>query len=81
MILLLIVFLDTYFGKRILFSHRPQKDDGGFDINIHGHFHNNLNPSLENKEEKKLLSILTKKHKLLSIEENNYQPVLLEKFI
>jgi len=82
-------FQNNFFGKRILFSHIPSKDDGEFDINIHGHFHNNLHRLLEGKfvvdgekerNQEDLLK-LTNKHKLLAIENTNYKPVLLEKFI
>lgn len=60
-----------------------------FDINIHGHFHNTLHRLLEGKfivtgekeRNKEDLAALTPKHKLLSIENTNYQPVLLDKFI
>ena len=82
-------FLDTYFGKKILFSHTPQKDVGNFDLNIHGHFHNNLHRLLEGryviegeKERNEIdLANLTPKHKLLAIENTNYQPVLLKSFL
>jgi calcineurin-like phosphoesterase family protein len=77
-------FLGHYFGKAVLFSHTPQK--GEFDYNIHGHFHNNLHRLLEGRyvvegeEERNRedLLTLTDKHKLLAIEETNYQPVKLE---
>ena len=81
-------FSNTYFGKKILFSHCPQPIND-VDFNIHGHFHNSL-PRLLKKEwvtpdeeyrNKHDLSILTPKHKLLALEYTNYQPVLLETFI
>jgi calcineurin-like phosphoesterase family protein len=58
------------FGKRILFTHRPAPD-GDYDINVHGHLHNtnHHNASLHGK------------NKLLAIENTNYMPVNLEKFI
>ncbi len=85
-------FQDKFFGKTILFSHVPKANIFGasqYDINIHGHFHNNLHRLLEGKyvvdgeekRNKKDLAVLTKKHKLLAVEEANYQPVSLEKFI
>ncbi len=82
-------FEDTYFGKKIVFSHIPVKDDDEFDLNIHGHFHNNLHRLLqgdyrvEGEKERNMvhLSLLTPKHKLLAIENTKYQPVLLESFI
>lgn len=72
-------------GKNILFSHEPQ-DIGKFDLNIHGHFHNNLHRLLEGRyvidgeeeRNKDILCVLTPKHKLLAIEDTNYQPVKLE---
>lgn len=77
------------FGKRILFSHVPKKDLGYFDINIHGHFHNSLHRLRDGKyiddgekvRNEKDLAILTEKHKLLSIENTNYKPVLLDDFL
>lgn len=82
-------FLNKFFGKNILFSHAPTKDVGLFDINLHGHFHNSLHRLLEGKfivdgekERNEVdLAALTPKHKLLAIENTNYQPVLLDKFI
>jgi len=81
-------FQNLYFGKRIVFSHRPVKN-GDFNYNIHGHFHNNL-PRLQRKEwvvegeearNKDDLVYLTDKHKLIACELTNYKPVLLETFI
>jgi len=82
-------FEDTYFGKKIMFSHVPTVDDGEFDINIHGHFHNTLHRLLEGKfvvdgekeRNERDLRVLTPKHKLLAIEYTDYKPVLLEDFI
>jgi len=78
-------FQDKFFGKNILFSHTPQMEDkqiesglwisGSFDLNIHGHYHNNNHRSKDEQVE------ITKKHKLLAMEFTNYQPVLLENFI
>ena len=67
---------DVYFGKKILFSHKPKIDDGWYDLNIHGHFHN----SHHRDQEPDLLAIKNDKHKLLAIE-HHYQPVSLQKFI
>jgi calcineurin-like phosphoesterase family protein len=69
-------FSNTYFGKNILFSHKPQADNG-YDINIHGHFHN----SGHHLHEAELLSIQNPKQKLLAIENTNLCPVLLETFL
>ena len=66
----------TRHGKKILFSHTPQADIG-YDVNIHGHFHNN-NPD---NYEKELLEIMTDKHRLLVLEDIDYRPVKLQKFL
>jgi calcineurin-like phosphoesterase family protein len=69
------LFLEI-FGKRILFSHVPMKDSG-YDINIHGHFHNFSMETVE-KIEPDLFKILTPKHYLVSLEKSHYQPISLE---
>jgi len=61
------------FGKTILFSHKPQPD-GDYDINIHGHCHSN-----ERKIE--FEPDMHPKQKLLAIENTDYLPIKLEKFI
>ena len=55
-------------GKKILFSHRPQPI-GTWDINIHGHFHNNNHRPFEVEENH---VYLTRNHILLAIENNDY---------
>lgn len=65
------------FGKNIAFSHAPIAWDGYFDINIHGHFHTIDRRRFEPEWQK----VLSGYNKLLSLEENNYQPTLLENFI
>ena len=69
-------FMNTYFGKKILFSHFPI-EDCGYDINIHGHFHN----SDHRRHEPELVAVKNDKQKLLVLEDVNYKPVNLEKFI
>lgn len=64
---------DVY-GKRILFSHIPQKDVGQYDINIHGHCHSK-------KRKKEFEPDMNDKQKLLAVEKVNYMPVTLRKFI
>ena len=66
-----------FYGKKILFSHIPVKDDGYYELNIHGHFHN----SDHRKHEPELLAIQNPKQRLLAIEYTDYKPVLLENFI
>lgn len=67
---------DTYFGKRVVFSHIPLRDHG-YDINFHGHFHN----SDHRRHEPGLLAIKNDKQKLLALEWNNYQPWSLQTLI
>jgi calcineurin-like phosphoesterase family protein len=79
----------TIFTKTILFSHCPTKSCDWFDLNIHGHFHNNLHRLQEGrfvvegeKERNEIdMANLTEKHKLFAIEETDYRPVLLETFL
>lgn len=82
-------FDGKYFGKKVAFSHIPLDDDGSFEINVHGHFHNTLHRLLEGRfvvegekeRNERDLRVLTKKHRLLAIENTNLSPVTLEKFI
>lgn len=60
------------FGKNILFSHKPFQDIG-YDINIHGHYHN----SEIRKQELELRKINNSKQKLVMIE-HEYCPYNLE---
>jgi calcineurin-like phosphoesterase family protein len=62
------------FGKKYCFSHYPTKDDGSFDINYHGHFHNDDHRSCEEK----FKSILSDKNHLISLERTNYLPIILK---
>lgn len=70
-------FTLNYHGKRILFSHIPQKlaRESTWDFNVHGHFHNNDHRHAE------LPFDLTPYHKLLAIENTHMQPVTLESFL
>jgi calcineurin-like phosphoesterase family protein len=67
------------FGYKILMSHIPERDSG-YDINIHGHFHD----TDHRKHEPEISALLTDKHVLLALEHNNYQPwnlrTVVEKF-
>lgn len=72
-------FANTYFGRRILFSHRPIDIPLGVkigDINIHGHMHNN-----DHRADEAALYYNPKYHKRLAIEETDYLPVRLDRFI
>jgi calcineurin-like phosphoesterase family protein len=62
---------------RLLLSHVPQKYDGSWDLNVHGHFHNNLHRF----DEPEIKAIYTKKHILLSAEAVNYDFVRLDDLI
>lgn len=52
------------FGKRLAFSHKPVVDDGSFDFNIHGHFHDCPAEYWESE----LKARLTEKHLLIKME-------------
>lgn len=83
-------FSNNYFGKYITFSHLPLLSVQN--INIHGHYHNNLKRLLEQKyvvegeKERNDKDFALEKynptlHRLLSIEDENYKPILLEEFL
>jgi len=62
---------------RVLLTHKPQVDDGSFDINIHGHFHNDSHRA----KEPHYLAIKSPKHRLLALECVQYKLVSLQDFI
>lgn len=68
------------FGKKILFTHIPVKDDSWYDLNIHGHFHSFSMERVKEKEPE-IHKILTSKHVLVNIESTNYQPIKLKTLI
>jgi calcineurin-like phosphoesterase family protein len=53
----------SIFGKHILFSHKPMECEG-FDINIHGHFHN----VDKIRHEPELRAVMNDKHILIKCE-------------
>lgn len=63
-------------GKEILFSHIPRHDTG-YDLNIHGHFHNSTHRS----DEPEMRAIKNDKQLCISIERNNYRPYNLKTLI
>jgi calcineurin-like phosphoesterase family protein len=69
-------FTFNMFGKKILFSHIP-KIDIGYDLNIHGHFHNNSHRS----NEPDILAIKNDRQILIAMEFNNFQPYNLKTLI
>jgi len=64
------------FGLKIALSHIPMIDNGLFDVNVHGHFHN----SDHRRHEPELVAIKTYKHKLVKLE-HAYEPQLLRKIV
>lgn len=80
-------FSGHYFGKYVTFSHVPIPN--AKNINIHGHFHNNLHRLLKKEfitpgEEDRnmaLIENMNSNHRLLCIEDLNYRPVTLEWFL
>ena len=70
-------FTDTYYSKKILFSHKPSQRIEDVDLNIHGHLHN----SDFRRYEPQMKGILTDKHKLVALEHLDYKPILLRTFL
>lgn len=74
------IFLNKH-GARILLSHYPIgiiQSGFRFDINVHGHFHNNP----KERWEPRLRDILSNKNYLLALEEMDYKPIKMDdKFI
>ena len=71
-------FIDTYFSKRILFSHFP-KPYTDCDYNFHGHLHNNVYKVEQlNTENKKFIN---ERHILVACELSNYRPLKLNYMI
>lgn len=64
------------FGIRIMISHKPKTDHGYFDLNIHGHFHDNDHRTI--MEHKDFDAELNEKHRLIAIETEDYKPVQLK---
>lgn len=61
------------FGKKMCFTHIPVAWDGYFEVNYHGHFHD----TDHRRNEPEFNKILCGYNKLIALEVNNYQPVLL----
>jgi calcineurin-like phosphoesterase family protein len=68
-------FLRKY-GVRIMISHKPKTDHGYFDINIHGHFHDNDHRTI--MEHRDFDADLNEKHRLIALETEKYKPVELK---
>ena len=69
-------FSAKYFGKKILFSHKPQIPEDKYDINIHRLTHGNLHRADEYCD-----FFDPNYHKEVCLEHNNYQPILLKTFL
>ncbi len=67
-------FTLNYAGKEILFTHEPVKDTSC--LNIHGHMH-----TVDRVREDKDYSWRDENHRLVSMEHQGYNPILLDKII
>lgn len=65
-------FVQKFGKKRVLFSHYPQMDAMGWDINVHGHIHNNPYPVGTNE---------FKDYRNISVEIVGYKPVTLDSIL
>lgn len=74
-------FSDKYFGKRIIFSHVPIPQTNDFDLNIHGHLHDNGHRLADLEKAGVNFSYNSEWHRLLAIEYTNYGQVSLEALI
>jgi len=63
------------FDKKICFTHVPIADSG-YDLNIHGHFHN----SDHRRHEPELSAISNHKHRLVMVE-HTYAPIALQDIV
>lgn len=61
----------------IAFTHIPIEDDGSFDLNIHGHFHEDTHRS----EEPEMKRIYCDKHRLIALETMGYDLFPIEAII
>jgi len=68
------ITLDIY-GKKIVFSHIPVADNG-YDLNIHGHFHN----ISSHFHEPELVAIRNEKQYLIMLE-HHYMPIALKSIV
>lgn len=69
--------VDTFFLKthdqKILFSHEPIHITEDIDVNYHGHLHSTSRDSYKDK-----YHFIDARHKLVSLEDNNYLPIELK---
>ena len=62
---------DSFILNGILFTHEPQDSSGGCVLNVHGHIHDRNHGGLN----------LQEFHRPLILEEQNYYPIELNKFL
>ena len=74
-------FIGRYFGKRIIFSHKPVDKVLDCDYNLHGHFHNNFDNLRSNYKEFYKFSYDIDYHKVIYLEDTNYKLFNLESLI
>ena len=65
------------FGEDILLTHKPQEWFGQYDINVHGHLHNNSIDTIRVKD-KESFDVLNNKQVLVQLEDNGYQCFTLD---
>ncbi len=63
-------------GISILFTHRPEFNKIGWDLNIHGHLHNTAH-----RIDSYAAEHLTEKHKLVAVEYLDYKVISLDAFL
>jgi len=68
------------FGKRILFTHKPEILPVGYGLNVHGHFHDFSQEKIK-QEEPDLFKLQDKRHFLVSMERLHYQPISLKRVV
>jgi calcineurin-like phosphoesterase family protein len=69
--------LVEHHSRRVLLSHIPKPDNNSYDINVHGHFHNDAHRA--NSPE--MLAIKSPKHRLLALECVDYKLIPFPDFI
>ncbi|MGV1098729.1 metallophosphoesterase [Thiovibrio sp. JS02] len=66
------------YGRDLAFSHYPLPENSEWDLNIHGHLHNTDHRL---RREPELADRISEHHRLVSLEENDYQPINLRKIV
>lgn len=63
-------FTQTFGQTKVRFSHYPQKEEGDWHLNVHGHIHNNIDPD-----------VTPHRHINVSVEVMDYKPVRLREIL